>query len=48
MRIRIILEESIGFRIENGFIVIYKGMQKLFKVSNNANNRKSIIDFLRG
>lgn len=45
---KIMWEESIGFRIENGFIVIYKGMRKLFKVSNNANNRKNILDFLRG
>ena len=45
---KILWKESIGFRMENGFIVIYKGMKKLFKISNTENNRKQIINFFRG
>lgn len=42
MKMRIILEECIGFRVENGFIVVYKGMQKLFKISKNKKNIENL------
>lgn len=48
MNIRIDKENCVGFIVENGFIVFYKGGKKLFKISNTENNRKQIIRLLRG
>lgn len=39
---KIMLEKSIGFRVENGFIVVYKGMEKLFKISKNKKNIENL------
>lgn len=41
-------ENCVGFNVENGFIVVYKGGKELFKVKNSKNNMSNLVKLLNG